>query len=236
VSETFVVPGRRWRRWLAVPLLALLAVPASFALRAKLSTTTYPVASIRTSGAYQDPGLLQRAWALPVAQRYRPVFASQSNGSTCGPASLGNVLRSLAQQVREPELASKTPGCWFGLCPGGVTLDRLGQLAHAQTTAKVQVIRDLSYDEFKQHLRSSNDPGRRYLINFQRGLLFGQGGGHHSPLAGYLEREDLVLVLDVNGAFGPWLVDSHRLYAAMDSVDSSDGKKRGLLLIESGSP
>jgi len=70
------------------------------------------------------------------------------------------------------------------------------------------------------------------LVNFHRGLLFGKGTGHHSPIAGYLEAEDLVLVLDVNEKFGPWLVSSERPFRAMDSIDSSSGTKRGLLVFE----
>jgi hypothetical protein len=58
------------------------------------------------------------------------------------------------------------------------------------------------------------------------------GGGHHSPIAGYLADQDLVLVLDVNRKYGPWLVQSARLYDAMNTVDTGSGKKRGLLLIE----
>jgi hypothetical protein len=73
---------------------------------------------------------------------------------------------------------------------------------------------------------------RRYLVNFQRGLLFGKGVGHHSPIAGYLEDQDLVFVLDVNGRFGPWLVPGERLFQAMNSPDSSTGASRGLLLIQ----
>ena len=41
-----------------------------------------------------------------------------------------------------------------------------------------------------------------------------------------------MLVLDVNDEFGPWLVKSKRLYEAMDTVDPTVDKKRGLLLIE----
>ena len=44
--------------------------------------------------------------------------------------------------------------------------------------------------------------------------------------------EDLVLVLDVNKKYGPWLVKSERLYEAMNTVDTGTQKKRGLLLIE----
>jgi len=70
------------------------------------------------------------------------------------------------------------------------------------------------------------------LGNFTRGPLFGTGGGHHSPIAGYLGDEDLVLVLDVNDKYGPWLVKAERLYDAMNTVDTGARKKRGLLLIE----
>jgi hypothetical protein len=42
----------------------------------------------------------------------------------------------------------------------------------------------------------------------------------------------LVLVLDVNKKYGPWLVKSDRLYEAMNTVDATAQKKRGLLLIE----
>jgi hypothetical protein len=70
------------------------------------------------------------------------------------------------------------------------------------------------------------------VVNFTRGPLFGAGGGHHSPIAGYLVDEDLVLVLDVNEKYGPWLVKSARLYEAMNTLDTGAHKKRGLLLIE----
>jgi Phytochelatin synthase len=81
-------------------------------------------------------------------------------------------------------------------------------------------------------MRHANDLARRYVINFSRGPLFGTGGGHHSPVAGYLMNEDLVLVLDVNEKYGPWLVKSERLFEAMNTVDTGTQKKRGLLLIE----
>ncbi len=82
------------------------------------------------------------------------------------------------------------------------------------------------------HLRHTNDLQRRYLIDFQRGLLFGKGVGHHSPIAGYLESEDLVFVLDTNKRFGPWLVPSERLFQAMTAPDPRTGLARGLLLIQ----
>jgi hypothetical protein len=92
------------------------------------------------------------------------------------------------------------------------------------------VLRDLSPEQFQQHLRRSNEPSRRYIINFSRKEIFGAGAGHHSPIGGYLEAEDLVFVLDVNRDYQPWLIERARLFAAMDTWDGK--KKRGLLLIE----
>ncbi len=56
------------------------------------------VVSIRETRAYQDPALLKKAWALPVAAAYHADIDFQQNGSVCGPASLVNVLHSLHQQ------------------------------------------------------------------------------------------------------------------------------------------
>ena len=77
-----------------------------------------------------------------------------------------------------------------------------------------------------------DDPGRRYTLNFDRGPLFGTVGGHHSPLGAYLPDEDLVLVLDVNARYRPWLAHTDRLYEAMSRVDPSTGHGREMLRIE----
>jgi hypothetical protein len=67
-------------------------------------------------------------------------------------------------------------------------------------------------------------------VNFTRKQIFGAGGGHFSPIGGYLEAQDLVFILDVNAEYQPWLVASKRLF---DAVNTFDGhQKRGLLLIE----
>jgi hypothetical protein len=79
-------------------------------------------------------------------------------------------------------------------------------------------------------MRQANDPNRRYIINFSREQIFGAGVGHHSPIGGYLESEDLVFVLDVNRHYQPWLIERTRLFSAMNTFDGKS--KRGLLLIE----
>ena len=79
----------------------------------------------------------------------------------------------------------------------GLTLDELGEVTRLKTNRTVSVLRDLSPQQFQQHLRRANETGRRYIINFSRKEIFGAGTGHHSPIGGYLEAEDLVFVLDV---------------------------------------
>jgi hypothetical protein len=193
--------------------------------------------SIKTTHEYQDPMLLAKAWALPVAARYRSAIDFQGNGSFCGPTSVVNVMRSLGLGGDQGTvLAGTEVSTFLGFLPGGITLDRLASVAQQRLGNNVSTLRDLDFAAFREHLALTNDPSRRYVINFTRGPLFGTGGGHHSPIAGYLREEDLVLVLDVNKKYGPWLVKADRLYEAMNTVDPSSGKKRGLLLVRHEEP
>ena len=191
------------------------------------------VVSIKGTHEYQDPALLEKAWALPVARRYHSDIDYQQNGSFCGPTSVVNVLRSMNLPGDQSTLMDGTGiATVMGMLPQGLTLDELADVARLKLGKKVTVLRGLDLAGFREQLRHTNDPARRYVINFTRVPLFGTGGGHHSPIAGYLVDEDLVLVLDVNKNYGSWLVKPERLYQAMDTVDTTANKKRGLLLIE----
>jgi hypothetical protein len=98
---------------------------------------------------------------------------------------------------------------------------------------QVRVIRPRTVDELRAELLTSNEPNRRTIANFARGPLFGRGVGHHSPIGGYLEPEDLAFVLDVNASFGPWLVGTAHLFDAINTIaDRSTGKTRGLVRFE----
>jgi hypothetical protein len=190
-----------------------------------------PAASIQTS-VIRDEALLARAFEEPVARTFTRDIHFQPNPSICGPASLVNTFRSFGERVPDEGAVLAGSGkCWSGYCIMGLTLDELAEVARKKTSREVQILRDLSPEQFRAELRRANDPSRRMIVNFDRKPIFGAGAGHHSPIGAYLEDRDLVLVLDVNGDFKPWLVERERLFRAVDTVDSFSGKKRGLLVV-----
>jgi hypothetical protein len=195
-----------------------------------LTQTKVSPEAIRSSVS-RTQDAIERAWKLPAAASFGRELHWQSNVSLCGPASLANVLRSFGElATTEGAVLAETGLCWTGFCVPGLTLDELADLARRKTRRTVTVLRDISAEEFREHLRQSNDPRRRYIINFTRKAIFRAGAGHHSPIGGYLEGEDLVFVLDVNRDYQPWLVERARLFDAMNTWDGD--KKRGMLLIE----
>ncbi len=182
--------------------------------------------SIKSSPTWQHPDLLQKAWALPVAKLYAPLL-SQGFTSICGPTSVANVLRSIG--VR----AGRNPLRGFGVRP--MSLDQLaGDAADVLPVPwRARAVRPATVEALRSELRASNDERRRFVTNFARASLFGGGSGHHSPIGGYLEQEDLAFVLDVNAGYGPWLVTAERLFEAMNTVaDWATGKTRGLARFE----
>lgn len=191
------------------------------------------VTSIEATPDYQNPALLEKAWALPVAALYRKHLDFQSNGSFCGPTSVVNVMRSLDLDASQQTVLQDTEvSTILGILPGGLTLDTLADVARKKLHRRVTVLRDLDLPTFREHLKNTNDLTRRYIVNFSRGPLFGHGGGHHSPIGGYLVDEDLVFVIDVNSKYRPWLVKPERLLEAMNTSDKGAKKKRGMIVIE----
>lgn len=179
----------------------------------------------------RTPALLARAWRLPVAATYGQHVTFQSNPSRCGPATVANVLRSLGETATtEDQVLAGTGFCWTGFCIKGLTLTQLAEVARQRTRRRVRVLNHLTPESFREAMRRSNDPRTRYTVNFARKRIFGGGTGHHSPIGGYLEAEDLVFVLDTNRDYQPWLIERPRLFDALNTFDGD--AKRGLLLFE----
>jgi hypothetical protein len=224
---------KRALKWLGIGLGVLVALVGLLFVLAITGVLGPPTASPEAiaSSVQRDEALLTRAFELPVAKSYGRELEWQTNGSTCGPASVANALRSFDGEPHSEDAVLEGTGlCQTGMCFMGLTLDQLAFVAEQKTDRRVVVRRDLSPEQFREELILSNDPYRRVIINFSRKPIFGAGGGHHSPIGGYLEKEDLVLVLDVNEVYQPWLVERERLYEAMDTLDGEH--KRGLLIIE----
>jgi hypothetical protein len=47
----------------------------------------------------------------------------------------------------------------------GLKLDEVADIARTKTRRKVFVLRNLTSEEFREHIKRSNDLGRRYIIN-----------------------------------------------------------------------
>ena len=95
------------------------------------------VTSIKSTREYQDPALLAKAWALPVAAKYHSEIDFQGNGSFCGPTSLVNVMRSLGLGGdQRTVLAGTDVSTFLGFLPGGITLDRLPTVAEQRLGQK----------------------------------------------------------------------------------------------------
>jgi hypothetical protein len=219
------------KRWRYVSISSMVIAVGLVCAGALVVGQSHVPSDAIASSVTRAPELMERAWHLPVAATFQRHVDWQSNGSRCGPAAVANAYRSFGEAARtEDKVLAGTWSCWTGVCIMGLTLDELAKVAQTNTSRKVTVLRDLSENQFLEHLRRTNDPGRRYIVNFDRAQIFGAGSGHHSPIGGYFEAEDLVFVLDVNFSFQPWLVERKRLFDAVNTFDGD--KKRGLLFIE----
>src|SRR5215471_14183241 len=127
--------------------------------RTKVSLEAIELSVIRADDA------VERAWKLPAAASFRHQVSWQSNASLCGPSSLANVFRSFGEYATsERSVLAGTGLCWTGFCIMGLTLDELAGLARAKTRRSVTVLRDVGAEEFREHLKRSNDPAHRYII------------------------------------------------------------------------
>jgi len=194
---------------------------------------TESATSIRHQAYFQDPELLTAAWQLPVAQKYRPSFQYQSNWAFCGPATVNDTLGSLGlPTASQSDVLDKGGLSLWRVLVMGMTLDEVASTIENQDPRiRTQVLRGLTFEQFMQYLKQTNDPAYRYIINFTREPLFGVKIGHHSPIGGYLTDKNLVFVLDVNDHYKPFLVPPALLYKAMNTVDSSSDKLRGMLQV-----
>lgn len=171
-------------------------------------------------------------------------FASQSDVSMCGPASLAMVLNALKL---DPMQTWRRPWRWwsdemFACCDGslqvmkssGVTLEFFDRIAKKQLGISVQTRVPGSLEEFMGVLkRSASEQDYHVIVSFGRESLGQTGIGHFSPVAAIHAQKNLALVLDVaRFKYPPYWVNIDDLHRAMKDVDPETGLERGYSVIK----
>jgi hypothetical protein len=80
--------------------------------------------------------------------------------------------------------------------------------------------------------KALGDDGQFVLVNFSRASLGQKGWGHWSVLAAYDVQSDRVLILDVSKyMYAPEWIEISTLRKAIDTLDTTSNKKRGLVFV-----
>ncbi len=178
-----------------------------------------------------------------------PWFAEQVNQTFCGVASAVTVLN--AMPIKKPVDPVYAPHAYFTqsnfftpevmkvITPKtvrdqGMTRDEMVMtlLRHG---VKVKTIAGDRIDEAELRALLSKllaDDGQFVLVNFSRAELGQEGWGHWSVLAAYDAHSDRVLILDVSKyMYAPEWVTIRTLRKAIDTLDTTSNKARGLVIV-----
>lgn len=223
--------GNAFRRWgKRLVFVAAVCLLGTVVLQAALGK---PNPALFSTEVVLEGDELRAALSSPVAGMYMPYFRLQEAWSSCAPASVRNVLASLGRHVEDE--SDLFVDDWIGqarMLVMGMPLEQAATLFPGQAVEDVTVLRDMDYATFLEHMERSNDPGWRYIVNFDRKPLFGVSIGHFSPLGGYDAVSGKVLLLDVTPGYGMSIAPAALLFAAMNTPDSQTGLNRGLIAVK----
>lgn len=92
---------------------------------------------------------------------------------------------------------------------------------------------EVNIDEFRQELKfSTKREDRAIILSYGRQVLGQTGSGHFSPVGGYNELEDMVLILDVaRFKYPPYWVSVQKVWEAMNTLDTVSGLTRGYMVL-----
>jgi hypothetical protein len=178
-----------------------------------------------------------------------PTFAVQQTQSYCSVASAITVLN--AMPIKKPVDPTYAPYAYFTqsnfFSPGvsriisadtvlkqGMTREEMVRVMTAQGVKAETVPGDSLDDAALRALlqKALGDDGSFVLANYLRAVLGQVGGGHWSVLAAYDAASDRVLILDVaKYKYAPEWVALGALRKAIDTIDSTSNKPRGLVLV-----
>lgn len=196
-------------------------------------------------------GKTLRARIPPDADYWQliPNFTTQQTQSYCGVASAITVLN--AMPVQKPVDPAYQPYAYYTqnnffspavsqvidaqtVLRQGMTRDEMAQALERQGVKARSIAGDtLDASALRTLLQSAlGDDGQFVLVNFLRQRLGQAGSGHWSVLAAYDAQSDRVLVLDVaRFKYEPWWVTVSALQQAMDTLDTTSNKARGLVIV-----
>ncbi|KAF9183740.1 hypothetical protein BGZ51_006498 [Haplosporangium sp. Z 767] len=169
-------------------------------------------------------------------------FNTQSDPAFCGVSSLSMVLNALGIDPRK-----QWRGVWrwytdeqLDCCASievmkqkGITFNQFNCLArcHAKVTAKRADRHTIQ--EFRRDIQAvSRSDDSHMVLSFSRAALGQTGSGHFSPIGGYHEVEDKVLVLDTaRFKYPPFYATVTELWESLLPQDPETGVCRGYFLI-----
>ncbi|MGC2457298.1 MAG: phytochelatin synthase family protein [Gallionellaceae bacterium] len=178
-----------------------------------------------------------------------PTFAMQQTQSYCSVASAITVLN--AMPIKKPVDPAYAPYAFF--TQSNFFTPEVTKVISAQTVLKMGMTREemvktltlqgvkaesiagdtLNDDSLRALLQKAlGNDGKFVLVNYLRAVLGQVGGGHWSVLAAYDAASDHVLILDVaKYKYSPVWVGISTLQKAIDTIDSTSNKARGLVLV-----
>uniref|UniRef100_K3WJ27 glutathione gamma-glutamylcysteinyltransferase n=1 Tax=Globisporangium ultimum (strain ATCC 200006 / CBS 805.95 / DAOM BR144) TaxID=431595 RepID=K3WJ27_GLOUD len=178
---------------------------------------------------------------FPLAEQ----FITQAEPAFCGLATLAMCLNAL--QI-DPGRLWKGPWRWFSeelfdCCTSlsvakekGISLSEFICLARCNGvhTDDMRADSNLSLDQFRSIVKHSCSTSNEIVVlNYSRKVLGQTGDGHFSPIGGYHEENDMVLLLDVaRFKYPPHWVRLPLVYEAMQKIDQSIGLPRGLVVLK----
>ncbi|GMH45993.1 hypothetical protein BSKO_13957 [Bryopsis sp. KO-2023] len=168
-------------------------------------------------------------------------FRTQDEPAFCGLASLAMVLNALSI---DPGRTWKGPWRWFSeslldcckpldrVKEEGIIFNQVACLARCNGAEALEMKSGtFSIDEFRSTVLEVCRSGKEHIVvSYSRKNFQQTGDGHFSPIGGYHEDRDLVLILDTaRFKYPPHWVSLPLLYEAMGAIDKSTGEPRGFM-------
>jgi glutathione gamma-glutamylcysteinyltransferase len=177
---------------------------------------------------------------FPIASQ----FHTQSEPSFCGLGTLVTVLNSL---TIDPGRSWKGVWRWFSeemldcckpieeIIKEGLTLSQVACLARCNNAnVTTYYAENSNVDQFRELVKMvSSEGGYRMAISYDRKGLGQTGAGHFSPIGGYHEDDDMVLIMDVaRFKYPPHWAPIKMVFDAMNTIDDASGRSRGFIIFQ----